>query len=95
MGGGKEFYSLFAVFVLSVGLNPQLTTTVKAQTRLKSWASFFFLSFFSFFFRQKWDPNDDRMVECDACKLWVHDKCDKAAGPVLENPKVRETSFSL
>ena len=41
-----------------------------------------------FFLLQKWDPNDEGMIECDSCKLWVHDACDKGVGPVLDNPEV-------
>lgn len=32
--------------------------------------------------------NDERLVECDACKLWVHDKCDGGVAPALESPEV-------
>ncbi|CAN0248229.1 unnamed protein product, partial [Laminaria digitata] len=38
--------------------------------------------------KKKWDPNDEGVVECDSCKLWVHDTCDKGVGPVLDNPEI-------
>lgn len=37
---------------------------------------------------QKSDGHDDKVAECDCCKLWVHHACDKGVGLVLEHPEV-------
>jgi PHD-finger len=31
-----------------------------------------------------WDEHDDRMVECDCCKLWVHAECNPQAKRMVE-----------
>lgn len=47
-----------------------------------------FVCFVCLYYVQKAEASDERTIECQSCKLWVHDKCDRRTGAALKDRDV-------